>query len=113
MMKNIECISCGKNNLSNNEIGINKKLLGEDLENFYTNNKVLGLAEIMDYPAVSNLSPDMISKLFSAVNKGLSIDGHGAGLSTRQLNTISAAYIKTDHECHTPEEVTERVRRGM
>lgn len=35
MMKNIECISCGKNNLSNNEIGINKKLLGEDLENFY------------------------------------------------------------------------------
>lgn len=35
MMKNIECISCGKNNLSNNEIGINKKLLGDDLENFY------------------------------------------------------------------------------
>lgn len=35
MMKNIECISCGKKNLSNNEIGINKKLLGDDLDDFY------------------------------------------------------------------------------
>ena len=31
----IYCISCGKNNLNKNTIGINKKLLGEDMENFY------------------------------------------------------------------------------
>lgn len=35
MMRSIECISCGKNNLSKNEIGINKKLLGDDVELFY------------------------------------------------------------------------------
>ena len=29
------CIACGKENLSKNEIGINKKLLGESVENFY------------------------------------------------------------------------------
>lgn len=31
----MRCISCGKNNLSKNEIGINKKLLGDDVELFY------------------------------------------------------------------------------
>lgn len=31
----ITCVSCGKTGLVRNEIGINKKLLGEDVENFY------------------------------------------------------------------------------
>ena len=30
-----DCISCGKRDLSRDEIGINKKLLGEQVENFY------------------------------------------------------------------------------
>lgn len=31
----IDCIICGKRDLSRDEIGINKKLLGEQVENFY------------------------------------------------------------------------------
>ncbi len=34
-MKMVTCISCGKTGLSRNEIGINKKLLGEKVEDFY------------------------------------------------------------------------------
>ena len=38
-MKKIEihasCFSCGKPDLEKNEIGINKKLLGEQIENYY------------------------------------------------------------------------------
>ena len=34
-MKNISCVSCGKKTLTRNEIGINKKLLGEDVRQFY------------------------------------------------------------------------------
>lgn len=34
-MKNIACVSCGKKTLTRNEIGINKKLLGEDVRQFY------------------------------------------------------------------------------
>ena len=34
-MKNVSCISCGKKELTRNEIGINKKLLGEDVRQFY------------------------------------------------------------------------------
>lgn len=29
------CISCGKNQLSKDEIGINRKLINENVENFY------------------------------------------------------------------------------
>lgn len=34
-MKTENCVSCGKTNLTKNEIGINKKLLGESIDNFY------------------------------------------------------------------------------
>lgn len=33
-MKN-NCVMCGKDHLNKDTIGINKKLLGEDIENFY------------------------------------------------------------------------------
>lgn len=36
--KNIPCDSCGKESLEKNEIGINKKLLGEQTEVFYCMN---------------------------------------------------------------------------
>jgi biotin operon repressor len=34
-MKNIECISCGERKLSKNIIGLNIKLLGSNIENYY------------------------------------------------------------------------------
>ena len=34
-MKNKCCIACGIDNLSKNTIGINKKLLGDKIENYY------------------------------------------------------------------------------
>lgn len=33
--KKVSCVSCGKEALEINEIGINKKLLGEQIESFY------------------------------------------------------------------------------
>ena len=34
-MKRIDCVSCGAEDISKNTIGINKKLLGKKIENFY------------------------------------------------------------------------------
>ena len=34
-VKKVSCVSCGKEILEKNEIGINKKLLGEQVESFY------------------------------------------------------------------------------
>lgn len=34
-MKIVNCVSCGMKNLDKNTIGINKKMLGEKITNFY------------------------------------------------------------------------------
>ncbi len=34
-VEQVSCVSCGKSNLIRNEIGINKKLLGENVEKYY------------------------------------------------------------------------------
>jgi biotin operon repressor len=34
-VKKSSCISCGKKNLTKDEVGINLKLIGEDTQNFY------------------------------------------------------------------------------
>ena len=34
-VKKVSCVSCGKEALEKNEIGINKKLLGEQVKSFY------------------------------------------------------------------------------
>lgn len=40
------CISCNKTGLVRNEIGINKKLLGKDTENFYCLNCLAEYLEV-------------------------------------------------------------------
>ena len=88
-------------------------LNSSDLKDFYSNSKVLGLAEVMDYPSVSNCNNDMINKLYDAISNNSIIDGHGAGLNTHSVNVYSTANIKTDHECATYEQLVDRVRRGI
>ena len=84
-----------------------------DLKPLYDNKRVLGLAEVRDSPSVINCSEHMICKLYDAVKNNSIIDGHGAGFDIDKINSYAAASIKTDHECHTYEELIERVRRGM
>ncbi|MBF0705048.1 adenine deaminase [Alkalihalobacillus hwajinpoensis] len=86
-------------------------LSAEDLKPFYEHSRVLGLAEVMDYPSVAHTSPSMMQKLFDAQNK--KIDGHAAGLHSNALNIYKSAGITTDHECITAEEALERIKRGM
>lgn len=88
-------------------------LNSSDLKPLYNNEKVLGLAEIMDIQSVINCENDMINKLYDAYKNNVIIDGHGAGFDINKLNTYATSYIKTDHECHTYDELIERVRRGM
>lgn len=88
-------------------------LLAADLNPLYCYEKVIGLAEVMNFPAVLNGDDDMLQKLVDATTKGYRIDGHGASFDLNQLNAYITAGILTDHECHTAEEVIERLRRGM
>ena len=88
-------------------------LKSKDLFPLYSHDRVLGLAEVMDFPSVINCEEDMINKLYDANSLNLRIDGHGAGLSLDTLNAYCTANIRTDHECHLQQEVTDRIRRGM
>ena len=88
-------------------------LKAADLKPMYEYPNVLGLAEVMDFPAVFSADSDMLQKLEDADQRGLIIDGHAAGFDTDQLNIYAAAQIRTDHECDTGQGLRERTSRGI
>ena len=88
-------------------------LKSNNLSPFYENKRVLGLAEVMNFPAVLSADEDMINKLWDAKSKGLIIDGHCAGFTKDMLNVYATANISTDHESINSDEVIERLRRGI
>jgi adenine deaminase len=88
-------------------------LHAKDLKPFYQHPRVLGLAEVMDFPSVRDQDPDMIQKLMDAASFQKAIDGHGAGLDETGVNIYRTAGISTDHECTTAAEALERLKRGM
>lgn len=71
----------------------------------------IGLAEMMDFPAVVSGADDAVAKLDAAA--GRHVDGHAPGLSGRSLNAYLAAGVMSDHECTTYEEALEKRRLGM
>jgi len=71
----------------------------------------IGLAEMMDFPAVVAGRGDAIAKLEAA--GGRHVDGHAPGLSGRSLNAYLAAGVMSDHECTTYDEALEKRRLGM
>ncbi|MFC7688041.1 adenine deaminase [Ureibacillus sp. GCM10028918] len=85
----------------------------KELAPFIQNEKVLGLAEVMDFPAVLAADSDMLDKINLAQDANKLIDGHGSGLSRNQLRGYRAAGIQTDHECVSAEEARQRIKQGM
>ncbi|MHC0038763.1 adenine deaminase [Pseudoneobacillus sp. C159] len=88
-------------------------LAAEDLAPFYESEHVLGLGEVMDYPSVFHFEPRMMAKISDALERGVCIDGHAAGVNDEGINVYMTAGIRTDHECVSAEEVTARLQRGM
>ena len=84
-----------------------------DLAPFVGHEAVLGLAEVMDFPAVLNGDTDMLAKIQLAQDAGMVIDGHGAGLTSEQISGYRAVGIATDHECLTADEARDRIEQGM
>ncbi|MDB5589221.1 MAG: ade [Devosia sp.] len=82
-----------------------------DLEPFRAHPKVIGLAEMMNFPGVLNADPGIIAKLV-AFQDG-HIDGHAPLLLGQALNGYLAAAIRTDHEATTAAEAREKLAKGM
>jgi len=73
--------------------------------------RMLGLAEVMNYPGVLARDPDMLAKIAAA--RGRVMDGHAPLLTGRRLNAYILAGPGSDHECTRPDEAREKLRRGM
>lgn len=86
-------------------------LTAELIEPFLSNDKILGLGEVMDYPAVTSGDEKMLKKIDLFDDK--IIDGHSPNLTGEALNAYKTAGVMTDHECSTIEEALERLRLGM
>ncbi len=75
--------------------------------------QVLGLGEMMNFPGVIYGDEEVLKKLKVAEKAGKVVDGHSPSLFGSQLDAYSAAGIISDHECSNPEELKDRIRRGM
>ncbi|HXF81796.1 MAG TPA: adenine deaminase [bacterium] len=87
------------------------QLSAYDLASLMADSWVLGLAEVMNYPGLLAGEADVLDKLRVAGNRP--IDGHAPGLNGAGLNAYAAAGVGSDHECTTPEEALEKLRRGL
>ena len=82
-----------------------------DLESLMRRRRVLGLAEMMNYPGVIAGSPAELEKL--GLDGAAHVDGHAPGVLGKELQAYAAAGIGSDHEALTVEEGRERLRAGM
>lgn len=83
----------------------------DEMKAYLEHPHVLGLAEVMDYPAVLNGNPDMLDKL--AAFNPLNIDGHCPLLSGRELSAYVASGIQNCHETTSYQEGKEKLAKGM
>jgi adenine deaminase len=88
-----------------------RALTAGDLEGLLRRRRVLGLAEMMNFPGVIAGDPAELEKL--RLDGATHVDGHAPGVLGKQLNAYAAAGIRSDHEALTVEEGRERLRAGM
>lgn len=75
--------------------------------------RVVGLAEVMDFIAVIYGEERMMKILEAAEKKGIYIQGHGPGLTGRLLSAYLCGGPSTCHETHQPYEAYEKISQGM
>jgi adenine deaminase len=87
------------------------ELSANDIEKLAQHPRVLGLAEVMNFPGVIMGDEAMLDKLERFRDK--TIDGHSPGLSGAQLDAYLCGGIGSDHECTRLEEAREKLGKGM
>ena len=87
------------------------RLEAEDLAQLVDHPWVLGLAELMNYPAVALGDESMLDKI--ALFKQRALDGHAPDMSGAMLNAYVSAGVQSEHECTTVAEAREKLRLGL
>jgi adenine deaminase len=87
------------------------KLTADDLKLMISDERIAGVAELMNFPGVFLGFKSELAKI--AAGKGKAIDGHAPGLRGKNLNAYALAGVRSDHESVVVEEAREKLRLGM
>lgn len=88
-------------------------LTSEEIRPLYENERITGLAEMMNAYGVTHGDDECLRKCVDAINSGKLIDGHAPSLSGNMLNAYLASGVSTDHECSNFDEALEKMRKGQ
>lgn len=87
--------------------------MAKEIEELCGMERVIGLAEVMDFLAVINGEDRMMDILKVAEDRGLYIQGHAPFVSGRMLSAYICGGPNTCHETRAAEEGLEKLRSGM
>lgn len=88
-------------------------LMADDIAPLYNEERVIGLAEMMNYPGVLFGDDAVHAKLCDARRLGKPIDGHAPFLCGKDLDKYVYHGITSDHECSCEAEAIEKIRKGQ
>ena len=88
-------------------------LFAGDLCELMGHERVVALAEMMNFPGVIFQVPEVLAKIRLARSHRKPVDGHSPLLSGKGLSAYLAAGIFSDHECTGIEEAREKLESGM
>jgi len=86
-------------------------LEAEDLAPLKNHPRVLGLAEVMNFPGVVHGDESVLKKITAFTH--MVVDGHAPLLDGKALNAYLTAGIGSDHECTQFEEARSKLSKGM
>src|SRR5438477_8680055 len=87
------------------------RLTADDLKLMIADERIAGVAELMNYPGVFMGAESELAKIHAGTGKD--IDGHAPGLTGRNINAYVRAGDRSDHESTELSEAQEKLRLGM
>lgn len=91
----------------------NAEFYKEDIAELARLERVIGLAEVMDYLAVIDGEDWMMDILDTALENNLYLQAHAPGLSGKALSAYLCGGPRSDHETRQSKEAYEKFRAGM
>ena len=84
-----------------------------DIDSFFDHPRVLGLAEMMNFPGIISADSSTVAKIIASQAHHKKIDGHAPGLSGTDLNAYIAAGVYSDHECADIDDAMKKLKLGQ
>ena len=85
----------------------------KDVDSFFDHPRVLGLAEMMNFPGILNADGHTVAKIVASQAHHKKIDGHAPGLKGKDLNAYISAGVYSDHQCADLEDALLKLRLGQ